>query len=288
MKLDFNEIQLLELMKDFYTLTGIRIVLFDDEYQELLAYPAENCEFCSQIKRNETTRHFCTESDQHSFQQCKAAKQLITYHCHAGLIEAAVPLIDNHIVIGYLMFGQISDAASHDDLKETLQKTKLPESLPVLEQLLAKIPLKTDQEIHAAAHIMEACTFYALMNETIALRRYNFTKHLTEYLLPRLGEKIDANLVAKDLGISRSKLYSACDKYLGMGIAEYIRTLRLQQAQTLLKDTETAITEIASAVGFDDYNYFRRVFKKETGCSAKKYREKFKTTQHLSSSERPT
>lgn len=59
-----------------------------------------------------------------------------------------------------------------------------------------------------------------------------------------------------------------------MGIAEYIRTLRLQQAQTLLKESDIPITEIAASVGFDDYNYFRRVFKKETGCSAKKYRER--------------
>lgn len=274
MKLDFNETQLLELMKDFYTLTGIRIVLFDDEYQELLSYPAQNCEFCTRIKNNEKTQRFCTESDQHSFQQCKAAKQLIMYHCHAGLIEAVVPLIDNHIVIGYLMFGQISDAVSYTALEENLNKTKLAEYIPELKELFTKIPLKTDQEIHAAAHIMEACTFYALMNETIALRRHNFTRHLTEYLLPRLNESLEASNVAKDLGISRSKLYSACDKYLGMGIAEYIRTLRLQQAQTLLKESDIPITEIAASVGFDDYNYFRRVFKKETGCSAKKYREK--------------
>lgn len=33
MKLEFNRKQLLELMHDFHTLSGIRIVLFDDEYK---------------------------------------------------------------------------------------------------------------------------------------------------------------------------------------------------------------------------------------------------------------
>lgn len=196
------------------------------------------------------------------------------YHCHAGLIEAVVPLIDNHIVIGYLMFGQISDAATYEELKSSLSKGKLKDYLPLLESLLTDIPQKTSQQIHAAAKIMEACTFYALMNETVALRRQNFTRHLTEYLMPRLSEHLDAGIIAQGLGIS--KLYMSCDKYLGMGIAEYIRNLRLEQAQLLLRNSDLTVTQISDQVGFEDYNYFCRVFKKETGYSAKKYRESFK------------
>lgn len=275
MRLDFNEIQLLELMKDFYTLTGIRMVLFDDEYQQLLSYPAKDCAFCSQMKQNDATRLLCAQSDQNCFEQCKSARKMMVYHCHAGLIEAAVPLIHNHIVIGYLMFGQISDAPSIEALHTILlDSTPLLKSSD-LEILLDEIPLKTSEQIHAAAKIMETCTFYALMNETIAPRRQNFTKHLKEYLLPRLGEHLNAESIAKNLGISRSKLYMSCDKYLGMGIAEYIRILRIEKSQQLLRNSELSITQIADDVGFEDYNYFCRIFKKETGHSAKKYREQF-------------
>ena len=256
MKLEFNETQLLELMKDFYVLTGIRIVLFDDEYQELLSYPSKDCNFCRRIKELPDTDNLCMESDHNSFQQCKTERHLIVYPCHAGLIEAVVPLIDNHIVIGYLMFGQISDAANSSSLKQIVCQTSIREHLPELEPLLAEIPLKTHDQIRAAAKIMEACTFYALMNETIALRRQNFTRHLKEYLLPQLGTHLDAETIARDLGISRSKLYSSC--------------------QQLLKDTELPITQISDKIGFEDYNYICRVFKKETGYSAKKYREKFR------------
>lgn len=276
MKLEFNEIQLLELMKNFHTLTGIRIVLFDDEYHERLSYPSCDCAFCAQIKQRSSTKQFCSESDLHSFQQCKTARKLIIYHCYAGLIEAVVPLIDNHIVIGYLMFGQISDAADYDELKNILSKNNLLEFSPKLEALLTDIPLKSSEQIQAAAKIMEACTLYALMNETIALRQQNFTKHLRDYLLPRLSEHLDARIIAEELHISRSKLYLSCDKYLGMGIAEYIHILRIKEAQRLLKESNLTVTQISDKVGFADYNYFCRIFKKETGHSAKKYREKFK------------
>lgn len=273
MKLEFNESQLLELMKDFHILTGIRMVLFDDEYHELLSYPEKDCTFCTIIKSHPDTQKYCTESDRNSFQQCKSSRKLIIYHCHAGLVEAVVPLIDNHIVIGYLMFGQISDAASLTDLKTAISHSKMKNHLKSLESVLPEIPLKSSEQIHAAAKIMEACTLYASINESIALRRQNFNNHLKEYLLPRLDQPLASETIAKDLGISRSKLYLSCDKYLGMGIAEYIKILRIEQAQNLLKNTDFTITDISDKVGFEDYNYFCRVFKKETGYSAKKYRE---------------
>lgn len=273
MKLEFNESQLLELMKDFHILTGIRMVLFDDEYHELLSYPEKDCTFCTIIKSHPDTQKYCSESDRNSFQQCKSSRKLIIYHCHAGLVEAVVPLIDNHIVIGYLMFGQISDAANLTDLKTAISHSKIKNHLKSLESVLPEIPLKSSEQIHAAAKIMEACTLYASINESIALRRQNFNNHLKEYLLPRLDQPLASETIAKDLGISRSKLYLSCDKYLGMGIAEYIKILRIEQAQNLLKNTDFTITDISDKVGFEDYNYFCRVFKKETGYSAKKYRE---------------
>lgn len=281
MKLEFDREQLLELMKDFHILTGIRIVLFDDEYQELLSYPQNDCQFCHLLKHHPSTRDLCIQSDRRSFEQCQLKKKLIIYHCHAGLIEATVPLIDNHIVIGYLMFGQISDAASFEKLITVLSENVFKHvfsSTSVSEDfysLAKEIPLKTTEEIYAAAKIMEACTFYALLNESVALRRQNFTNRLRSLLLSHLNENLDACTVASLLGISRSNLYHSCEQYLGIGIGEYVRTLRLDIARNLLKETNLTITEIADKVGFNDYNYFCRVFKKETGYSAKKYRSLF-------------
>lgn len=192
MKLEFNKDQLFELMKDFHILTGIRIVLFDDEYQELLSYPHQDCGFCHMVKHHPATRGLCVQSDCHSFEACRAEKKLIIYHCHAGLIEATVPLIDNHIVIGYLMFGQISDAPSRSEFNHILQK-RIPDTFNDLGRLTKEIPLKTSDEIQAAAKIMEACTFYVLLNETVALRRQDFTNQLHPLLLSHLSEKLDAD-----------------------------------------------------------------------------------------------
>ena len=67
-------------------------------------------------------------------------------------------------------------------------------------------------------------------------------------------------------------IYSSCEKYLGTGIAQYVKSLRLEKAKELLKSTDLTVSVISEKVGFADYNYFCRVFKQETGLSAKKYR----------------
>lgn len=272
MGLEFNEEYLLRLMKDFYLLTNIRIVLFDSEYREIISYPFADCTFCKTMKEHPDTARLCRESDTHSFLQCKAQKKLQIYHCHAGLIEAITPLEDNHIVIGFLMFGQLSDASSGDQLKQLLSDTLNRHAISIEDDYCGDIPLKTNDEIQAAAKIMEACTYYVLYNETIALRRQNFVNNLNSYLRAHITEDLTADRLAEDLGVSRSKLYLVSDRNLGMGIAEYIRKFRIDEARRLLKETDYSTTRIAELTGFSDYNYFCRVFKKMTGYPAKKYR----------------
>jgi len=271
-KLEFNRQQLMALMKDFHTLSGIRMVLFDDEYRELMSYPESPCAFCRKMKSDAATSRLCAESDEHSFRRCDSERKLIIYTCHAGLIEAAIPLIDNHVIVGYLMFGQIAGDSTRDSLRDLLSEKLTKYGLETGFDPADGIPIKTNEEIQAAAKIMEACTLYALLNQTIALKSLNFTQELRYYLTQHISEALDSQSVASALKISRSKLYQQCQQYLGMGIAEYLRKLRIEKAQSLLRATSLPISEISGRVGFTDYNYFRRVFHKETGISAKTYR----------------
>ena len=56
----------------------------------------------------------------------------------------------------------------------------------------------------------------------------------------------------------------------GKSPTEYINHLRLNKASILLRDSQLNITEIAMAVGFNDSNYFSRMFKKYKHVSPSK------------------
>lgn len=55
---------------------------------------------------------------------------------------------------------------------------------------------------------------------------------------------------------------------------QYILSLRMANAQSLLESTQYNITEVAAAVGYDDPLYFSRLFRRHTGFSPTKYRER--------------
>lgn len=55
--------------------------------------------------------------------------------------------------------------------------------------------------------------------------------------------------------------------------AQYILSLRISNAQTLLETTSYNVTEIAEIVGYDNPLYFSRIFKKQSGMSPSEFRK---------------
>ena len=247
--LNTNKEKLLELMQSFYSLTQIKLALFDTDGYEIISYPENHCEFCSRIRSTPAGDSQCIRSNNQSFARCQITGQLEVFRCHAGLIEATVPLIDNDSVIGYIMFGQISDDAGN-----------------------TQVSYKSTEQILSASKILEACTFYVLFRELVSVRRNNFVDNLNDFLLKHLSEDLSVDRLTREFHISKNKLYESCNRYIPVGIAKHIKMLRIEEAKRLLKETDMSIDSISEKVGFDDYNYFCRVFKKEVGMSAGKYR----------------
>lgn len=272
--LNLNQEMLLDLMKNFYVLTNMKIALFDFLGNEILSYPQEHCAFCSLIRSSEAGECFCQKSNQKSFERCQKTQKLEVYRCHAGLIESTAPLIDQGQVIGYIMFGQITDIADQNALSSMLTDTikKLHLHHTGYDAGIYKIPAKSQEQIKAASKILEACTFYVLLNDLIRARRNTFVQNLNSFLLAHIQEDLSVDRLTKEFHLSKNKLYDSCNRFLSVGIAEHIRKLRMEEAKRLLKETDLPVYVISDKVGFHDYNYFCRIFKRMTGISAKKYR----------------
>jgi AraC-like DNA-binding protein len=273
--LNLNKESLSDLMKDFFLLTGIKIALFDAAGNEILSYPEQHCPFCTLIRSTENGEKQCLRSNQKSFVRCQNTKQLEVFHCHAGLIETTAPLIDNSTVIGYIMFGQITDRENPAEvtamLKDVIRDFCLDQH--GYNASIYAITVKNREQIQAAAKILEACTFYILLKDMISLQRENFIQNLNTFLLEHLSEDLSVDRLTAEFHISKNKLYDSCSRYLSVGIAAHIKQLRITEAKRLLKTTDLSVHEISDKVGFSDYNYFCRVFKKETGISAGSYRK---------------
>lgn len=274
LKLDIEQLE--SLMKSFYTLSGIRFVLFDTDFHEVISYPKENCGFCKLMKGCPKTRRKCNYADRRSFEKCEKTNDLVLYKCHAGLVEAVMPLHENEKIIGYLMFGQITDNPDKTDLfnKIAIWNETYGIDNAELKSGIDNITYKTDVEIKAAAKIMEACTSFIVYKELIIPDNNKILESVKSYIENHLSESIEIEQLCNKFDVGRTKLYEIFRKEQKMGISKYILRRRLHKAKKLLKTTELSIAEIANNVGFSDYNYFSRIYKKQYGKSPKYYRRK--------------
>lgn len=273
MAITFDIEQMKTLMRSFYTLTGLRFVLFDATCKEVISYPEQDCAFCKLMKGCPKTRRKCRYADRRSFERCEKTGVPVTYTCHAGLVEAVVPLLENGNIIGYLMFGQITDKADKSDLFAALpQWEACGIDGDALRLAVEEISFKSQSEITAAAHIMEACTSYILYKELILPQSSKCIEAAKAYIEQHLGEQIDIASLCATLGVGRTRLYEVFKSELKMGVSQYTLRRRMHRAKKLLRTTDLSVKDIADAVGFADYNYFSRVFKKTYGRPAKSYR----------------
>ncbi|MGI5894373.1 MAG: helix-turn-helix domain-containing protein [Candidatus Merdivicinus sp.] len=85
---------------------------------------------------------------------------------------------------------------------------------------------------------------------------------------------IDVNTVAENIGVSYSRLRRMILEEFGINIVDYINTMRIEEAKKLLCTTTHTLTEIATAVGYNNEQSLTRYFKKFEGCSPGEYRKR--------------
>ncbi|PNY21356.1 putative response regulatory protein [Streptococcus parauberis] len=82
--------------------------------------------------------------------------------------------------------------------------------------------------------------------------------------------------IAKKLGYSESYLYKKIKEELGITLKDYINRYRVKKAiQVVMADPRLRVYEISERVGFSDYNYFGKVFRKYTNLTFSEFKENF-------------
>ena len=274
MPLFSNDPELLALLEHFHVLTGIRISIRDITWERIFAYPSDPTAFCSFMRTcSQTFNEKCMLNEHKIFRECYEKKKLIFFTCHAGLVGAVAPIIMGGELLGYIMFSHISDQKNDERFVERLQEychAHGVDNMP--EEHIKKIKFRKQNQITAASKIMEAVVSYILQKELLRPRKQNFFFSFNQFLETHLSEEISVARICEEFHVSRTYLYAQLAEHSSTGVAGYIREKRLERAEHMLKHTATPITEIATAVGFTDYNYFLRVFKKRYGISPKSLR----------------
>jgi len=90
------------------------------------------------------------------------------------------------------------------------------------------------------------------------------------------SEKIDINYLSDKMCMSGSTLYRKMKALTGLSTNEYIRKVKMENAERLLLEGKFNISEIAYKVGMNSTGYFRQCFKEEFGVSPSDYLKQIK------------
>ncbi|MRY42783.1 MULTISPECIES: PocR ligand-binding domain-containing protein [Bacteria] len=275
MALLFNMSELNELLISFYTLTKLRIAIFDEDFHELLAYPSRLSTYCQIIRARDETNEKCKACDYNAYQACKSSNSLYVYTCHAGLTEAIAPIKSESRVIGYIMFGQVfcsdENTISWKEIYEKFKDYSIDiEALHKAYLNKAKIEPKV---IKSSAQMLEICANYLYSSHKLKQEDNSLVVQIDNYIIEHMHEPITVPDLCEHFKIRKTTFYKISSDFFGMGLAEYIRQVKIQRAKQYLTDTNLPICEIADLVGISDYNYFTKVFKREVKYTPTEFRK---------------
>lgn len=111
-----------------------------------------------------------------------------------------------------------------------------------------------------------------------------FTK-AKEYIWNNYNQDISLKKLAEIVGFSPYYLNHLFRKEMGISFLEYLTSVRIAAAKSLLKQTPMTVLEVCLEVGYQDPSYFAKIFKKKERVHPSEYRKKlleFEPSEHSS------
>lgn len=104
-----------------------------------------------------------------------------------------------------------------------------------------------------------------IKNDESQLRSSRFVRDVQQYIADNFRSNITTDEIAKKFGYNTSYFCAMFKRNFGIPFKQYLNERRIEYATTWLRNLP--LSEIYSKLGYTDYNYFCRVFKKQTGMT---------------------
>ncbi len=94
------------------------------------------------------------------------------------------------------------------------------------------------------------------------------------YMTKHYSHPLTLESVAAEVGLSPNYFSSLFRKTTGISFREQLCRIRIEESKRLLLSTDYSLTDIAVAMGFNDQSYYCKVFKRITGLTPGRYKNK--------------
>lgn len=239
---------------------------------ELIAFNIHGNPHCIYIKTFPNAFRHCVKRQSKIKDKCKSGSFCGT--CYAGVFEYVYPIYDGISQVGFICVS----GYRNDNCNSYIERASKEYSIPI--KSLRKTSLNLKSNIPDKDYIDTLITPLLRMLElaytksNCNISNVNYVDRVIKYINRHYAENITLQHICTELSCSRSSISHNFKKITGKGFREYLNSVRLESAKSLLQHTKLSIIEISYAVGFNDSNYFSYIFKSHTGMSPCAYRKK--------------
>lgn len=269
MVFEYNTEKLETALLDFYNATGINIIFHDANIVPVIKIQQHSPGYCKLIQESEHGLVSCHRSDRMLLDKCRMTRKAQMHICHAGLIDIAVPLIYNDIIIGYILLGQLRKDKDYSNAKLF---SELGIDSKKAEAYYKELVQYDDKRIESIMRLAVMLTRYILLENILKPKVNSSVEFISDYINSNLEKKLNVKDIAKAVHCSPSVIYKNFHTCLGCTLGEYITNKRIEKSCQLLQSTTLSVEEISQAVGFSSAAYYSRMFKKLKGISPSKFR----------------
>ena len=130
-------------------------------------------------------------------------------------------------------------------------------------------------DIESTVSPLAVCMINTLKNNLESENLPETVRKIADYIHRNLANKITLNDIGEYTFFSPIYCDTLFKGAMGRSIIDYTIELRIEEAKKLILHDTAPLVQIAAAVGFADYNYFARTFKKRCGYTPHEYKRIF-------------
>lgn len=175
------------------------------------------------------------------------------------------------------------EGPSADYVSFNFKTAPVPELSPYLPAVLCEaeraliaaadaIAARHDAGADAQMGHLVSCLLAGIEGRFAREREHPLVRRIKQYVELHLRDKISLREIGEETYFSPIYCETVFKKETGRSLMRYVTDRRMAEAQKLLLEGTLSLREIAESVGYADYNYFARTFKKATGHTPKNAR----------------
>lgn len=270
--IDYKTNKMTDITYDFFSATGINLSILDSNFSQLQYSDKTSAnEYCKYINSNFAMSSKCLICDYALLKECNKKKQPVSHICHAGLLDIAIPIMDNQSILGYIILGQLKVDDNFQNVKKSFSSNEL--SVDNLEELYNALPIKNKEFIKSITNLATILAKHLFLEKIVKPKKVSTLDALVNFINNNIQSPLSVEYIAQQNFVSVSLVYKLFYKNFNLSVKNYINKKRCELALSLLMFSDKSLNDVAFEVGFSSLSYFSKVFKKLYGVSPLKYRQ---------------